>query len=188
MIMDIWVVSTSNQLFTQGSLPETKFRKCKVVTGKISFFVIGAFCTSHSICLNIAFWEIRFVWTCCVFKLSTFNLSTFLKRVCLFHKICFKIKVLKMLKISSDCDIKTCQFLKRRAILKIPSTVFWKNLCSFCWLLNETSKKKGFSLLRQKPTRILLQTLLKWKTKQPFNSVYLMNHIFQTFVLFNLSP
>ena len=47
------------------------------------------------------------------------------------------------------------------AILKIPSTVFKKNLCSFCWLENENSKKKRFRILKLKPTQILPQKLLK---------------------------
>ena len=34
------------------------------------------------------------------------------------------VKVMKTFKISSDCHIKTCQFLEHGAILKIPSTVF----------------------------------------------------------------
>ena len=50
--------------------------------------------------------------------------SSFLKRVCIFQKIYFKVKVLKSFKISSDCHIKACQSLKWRAILKIPSTIF----------------------------------------------------------------
>ena len=79
--------------------------------------------------------------------------SSFLKKVFIFQKICFK--VLKMFKIFTDRQIKTCRSLKRRAILKIPSTVFQKNLCSFRWLENETSKKKRFPLLRQKLTQIL---------------------------------
>ena len=37
--------------------------------------------------------------------------------------ICFKVKILKTLKISGGCHIKTCRSLTRRAILKIPSTV-----------------------------------------------------------------
>ena len=49
--------------------------------------------------------------------------SSFLKKVFVFQKIYFKVKVLKTFKISTDCHIKTCQFLERRAILKIPSTV-----------------------------------------------------------------
>ena len=31
------------------------FQKNKVVTGKTPFFVIGPFCSHHSICLNIGF-------------------------------------------------------------------------------------------------------------------------------------
>ena len=81
--------------------------------------------------------------------------SSFLKKVFVFQKICLKIKVLKSFKISTDCYIKTCRSLKQRVILKIPSTVFQKNLCSFCWFQNETSKKKRFPVLRQKATQIL---------------------------------
>ena len=50
--------------------------------------------------------------------------SSLLKKVFVFLKICFKVKVLKMFKIFTDHHIKTCRSLKRRAILKIPSTVF----------------------------------------------------------------
>ena len=35
--------------------------------------------------------------------------SSFLKRVCVFQKIYFKVKVLKSFKISNDCHIKTCR-------------------------------------------------------------------------------
>ena len=56
MNMDICVVGTSNQLYIR-EVPKLKqnFRKRKVVTGKTLFFVIGPFCTPHSICLNIGF-------------------------------------------------------------------------------------------------------------------------------------
>ena len=50
--------------------------------------------------------------------------STFSKKVFVFQKICFKVKVLKTFETFTDCHIKTCRSLKRRAILKIPSTVF----------------------------------------------------------------
>ena len=33
------------------------FQENKVVPGKTPFFVIGTFCTLHSICLNISFWQ-----------------------------------------------------------------------------------------------------------------------------------
>ena len=50
--------------------------------------------------------------------------SGFLKKVFVFQKICFKVKVLKTLKVSTDCHINKCRYLKRGAILKIASTVF----------------------------------------------------------------
>ena len=50
--------------------------------------------------------------------------SSFLKKVFIFPKICFKVKVLKTFETFTDCHIKTCRSLKPWAILKIPSTVF----------------------------------------------------------------
>ena len=50
--------------------------------------------------------------------------SRFLKKVFLFQKIYFKMKVLKSFKVFTDCHMKTCRSLKQKAILKIPSTVF----------------------------------------------------------------
>ena len=47
--------------------------KNKVVTGKTPLFVIGPFCSRHSICLNIGFWQSSFEWKWCVFNLSGFN-------------------------------------------------------------------------------------------------------------------
>ena len=55
LIMDIWVVVTSNQLFLTGSKTGTNFPKNKVVTGKTPLFVIGPFGSRHSIFLNIGF-------------------------------------------------------------------------------------------------------------------------------------
>ena len=48
----------------------------------------------------------------------------FLKKVFVFQKIYFKVKVLKSFKIFTDYHGKTYRSLKQRAILKIPSTVF----------------------------------------------------------------
>ena len=55
------------------------FEKNKVVFGKTPFFVIGPFCTHHSICLNIGFWYGSFVWKWCTFNLSAFNLKEVLQ-------------------------------------------------------------------------------------------------------------
>ena len=49
--------------------------------------------------------------------------SSFFKKLFVFQKICFPIAALKTFKISRNCCIKTCRSLKRRAILKIPSTI-----------------------------------------------------------------
>ena len=38
------------------------FQKNIVVTCKTSFFMIGPFCTHHSICPNVGFWYGSFVW------------------------------------------------------------------------------------------------------------------------------
>ena len=71
--MDIWVVSTLNQLFKRVSYTETKFSKNKVVSDKTPFFVVDPFCTPHSICLNTGFWQGSFIWKYWVFNRSTFN-------------------------------------------------------------------------------------------------------------------
>ena len=48
------LVHQSNSLLEVLKL-EQNLQKNKVITGKIPFFVIGPFCTHHSICLNIGF-------------------------------------------------------------------------------------------------------------------------------------
>ena len=90
--------------------------------------------------------------------------SSFLKKVFIFQKICFKVKVSKTFETFTDCHIKRCRSPKWRDILKIPSTVFKKNLCSFSWLQNRNSKKKRLRMLRQKPTQLLSEKLLKEAT------------------------
>ena len=47
---------------------------------------------------------------------------SFLKKFSLLEKSCFKAKALKKFKISSDCHLKPSRFLKKVAILKIPSS------------------------------------------------------------------
>ena len=46
------------------------------------------------------------------------------KKVFRFPENLFQSLSIEMFKISNDCHIKTCQSLKRRAILKIPSIAF----------------------------------------------------------------
>ena len=67
-----WLVHQINSIYEVPKLKQN-FRKRKVVTGKTLFFVIGQFCSPHSICLNIGFWQSSFVRKCYVVNLSTFN-------------------------------------------------------------------------------------------------------------------
>ena len=60
--------------------------------------------------------------------------SSFLKKVFFFQKICFKVKLLKTFKISTDCHVKVRWSLKQGAILKFSSIIFHRNLCCFCLL------------------------------------------------------
>ena len=94
----------------------------------------------------------------------------------------FKVKVLKRFKFSTGCHIETCRSLKRRAFLKIPSTVFRRIYAlSVCFKMK--SLKKHFPVLKQNQPKFCYKTC--WK-EQPFiATVYLMNYIFQTSMLFN---
>ena len=55
MNMNIWEVGTSNQHLHEVLKLKQNFRKNKVVTYKTLFFLIGSFCTHHSICFKIGF-------------------------------------------------------------------------------------------------------------------------------------
>ena len=56
-----WLVYQVNSLYVVLKLKQN-VRKNKTVAGKTLFFAIGPFCTPHSICLNIGFWQSSFVW------------------------------------------------------------------------------------------------------------------------------
>ena len=160
------------------------FQKYKEVTGKTPFFAIGPFCRHHFICPNIGFCYGSFVWKWCVFNLSAFTLKTvlqFLKKVFIFKKIYFKVKVLKAFKISTDCHIKTCRSLNKG--------LYWKSLVPF--FRRTYALSVGFKM---KPlTKSIFQCYDKnqpkfcgktcWKEQLFIFTVYLMNHVFQTSVL-----
>ena len=74
----IWILTFGSLVHQINSFQEVLkleqiFQKNKVVTGKTLLFVIGPFCSRHSICLNIGFWQSSFEWKWCVFNLSGFN-------------------------------------------------------------------------------------------------------------------
>ena len=134
-----WIGSFPRQI----SYTKTKFSKNEVASNKTPVFVISdPFCTFNSISLNFSFWQGSFSWKCCVFSpiglqtqlSSKKQCSSFTKKISVFQKTCFKVEILKTSKNSSDCCIKICRSLKRKAILKIRRNDFLRNLCSFCWL------------------------------------------------------
>ena len=136
MNMYTWEIGISNQLFIRDSYAQISFPKKWGSQWEKSIFVIGLFRTPHSTCLNInrvvlcGNVPVSFValWTKKQFS------SFFFKKVLVFKKTCFEVKILKTFKILSACHIKTCRSLKRMPILKIPSTAFERNIRPFYWL------------------------------------------------------
>ena len=77
---NIWTVSITGDVLWKKLFWEKKHPQIE--------FLIGSFCTPHSICLNIGFWQRSFLWKCCFFNFSTFNLKTIV--VCVFSKKMFQ--------------------------------------------------------------------------------------------------
>ena len=128
MNINIWAIGTLNQLFIGHSCTQIKFfKKWSSQWQKPIFLWKAYFELTIQFVLTLAFdrtvlngnvaLSFTVLWT----KKSYSNL---LRKVLVFQKTYFKVKVLKMFKIPSDCHIKTRRYLKRRAILKIPCTAF----------------------------------------------------------------
>ena len=89
----------------------------------------GPFCTHHFVLLFVLTMasDMAVLYgndAFSILALSTIKrYSSFLKGLH-FQRICFEVEVLKTFKDFTDCHVETCRSLKRRAILKIPSTVF----------------------------------------------------------------
>ena len=92
--------------------------------------LISPFCAPHSICLKISLWLVSFVRKCrssstpvvvrkVVVLPSKKQYFHFLKKVFVFQKTCFKVKVFKAFK---KCHMKTYRSLKRSPIFKVPTT------------------------------------------------------------------
>ena len=106
--------------------------------------------------------------------------SSFLKKCLVFQKTCFKGKILKTLKFSTDRHIKIGRSINWRAILKIPSIVFYKNLCSLCWFFLKKLKEKAFSSVTQTPIHQI-------QLAKRSNHLFLLSIWWITSVLFNMS-
>ena len=146
MTMCIWVDSTLSQLFTGGSYTVIEV----VATGKTPLLWQVHFALLILFFLTLTFGRVVLhgnVAFSIVVLLSKQQNANLLKKVLGFQKSCFEVKALEICKICRDYNIKICRSLKQRVILKIHSTVFWGNLCSFFWLENGTSTNKRFSVL-----------------------------------------
>ena len=119
--MDIWVVGTSNQFFISGSQKQSSYLQnsvlCDMSTLCSPFYFFLSLASDRAVLYeNVGLSDL---------VLSTEKRSSsLLKRVFVFQKMFFKVKVLKRFKISSDCHVKINRSLERNAILEIPSTNF----------------------------------------------------------------
>ena len=86
-----------------------------------------------------------------------------------------------MFKIFTDRHIKTSRSLKRRAILKIPSTVFRRTYALSIGLKMKPLGKSVFQCLEKNQPKFCRK--ICWKEQPSVFTVYLMNRIFQAFVL-----
>ena len=93
-----------------------------------AFFVKDPFCTLHSICPNIGFWQVNFEWKFCAFISSTFNKKTVLHSFRNGFRFSENVQNLQWL---SRNMYRSCKW---RPILKIRRTVFYRYPRSFCWL------------------------------------------------------
>ena len=128
--MGSWYIkSTLNKRFLNGN---KIFQKNKMITGKTPFFMIGPFLFTILFLLTLVS-DMAILYGNDAFSILVLSTkkphSGFLKKVLVFQKIYFKVKATKTFTIPTDCHIKTCRSLKRRAISIIPNTVF-RRTCS----------------------------------------------------------
>ena len=109
--------------------------------------------------------------------------SVFCKRVFVFQKICFKVKLLKTFKIFTDCH-RNLNF-SQKFILKIPRTFFQqKQVLLLALSVGFKIKPLGKSVFQcsdKNQPKFCRRTC--WKEQPIIFTVYLMNHIFQASVL-----
>ena len=106
-----------------------------------------------------------------------------MKKVLVFQKICFKVKVLKSFKFCSDCHIKTRRSLKRRAILKIPSIVFRRTYVLPVGFKMKLPRKAFSCVKTKKKAKSNFAVKVAERSNHSF-SFYLMVHFFQTSIFF----
>ena len=103
--------------------------------------------------------------------------SSFLKKIFVFQKICFKVKVWKTFETFTDCHIKTFRSLKRSTIWKSLVPFFRRTYALSVVFKMKTLRKSVFECSDVNQLKFCLKCY--WK-KQPFIfTVYLMNRVFQ---------
>ena len=108
----------------------------------------------------------------------------FLKMVFVFQKICFKVEVLKMCKISSDyCPIKT-PISQTEGYFENPKYRFLEKLKTFLLALTWNLEDKAFSCAMTKTNSDFVVKVLE-RNNHSF-SVYLTNHLVKRSILYNM--
>ena len=91
--------------------------------------MIGPFFSRHTFCLNIGFWQSSFEWKW-LFSILVASTkkrySSCLKKVFLFQKICFKVKVLNTFETLIDCHKKRADLSNGGLFSKSPVLFFWR--------------------------------------------------------------
>ena len=122
MSMDIWVVGTLNLVFVRGSYNSIKFsKKIKEFLEKRHSFRKVNFVLPILFALTSVFSKAVLygnVALSIIVLSSKKHCSSLLKKDLVFQKTCFKVKVIKTLKILSESHVKTCQSLEQRAVFK----------------------------------------------------------------------
>ena len=145
--------------------------------------MIGSFCRRYSICLNIGFWQSSFEskWNGVISILvaaTKKRFSSFLKKVSVLQEICFKVKELKTFETFTDCHIKTCWWLKRRALVLF----FRRNYALSVGFKMKTLRKSVFECLVKTKNQLKFCHKSYWKKQSFIFTACLINQVFQTSV------
>ena len=103
--------------------------------------------------------------------------SSFLKKVFLFQKICFKVKVLKTFETFTDCHIKHVDLSNGELVWKSLVPIFRRTYALSVGSKMKTLRKTFFDV----KTKFNSSFTVKLLKKQPcIFTAYLMNHVFHT--------
>ena len=149
------------------------FQKSKVVTGKIPFFVISRFCTPHSFALLLGS-DRAALHGNIVFLI--FVLSTNIRYSSSFQKVCFKVGALKTFKILQ-------RFSQKNMLISQTDCYFEKRSYAILVVFKMKPPKKLFYCVKRKTNSIFAAKVVE--RSNSLLSDCLMNHLFQTSILFN---